>query len=50
MFGKTTRIAVLTLCLLFSVLGKSSVLAADVPKVIYLYPPGSPTLKGAEET
>lgn len=47
------RKTVFSFSLLFSlflpILMASPALAADTPQVIYLYPPGSPTLKGSQE-
>src|SRR5579871_5933552 len=49
MFVKTIRVALWTLFLLLSAFAVSPAHAADTPQTVYLYPPGSPTLKGADE-
>lgn len=50
MARKTARIALLVFSLLTPTLLATPSHAANTPQVIYLYPPGSPTLKGSGET
>lgn len=49
MFRKTTLLSLVVFSWLMSAIAASPALAADTPQVIFLYPPGSPTLQGKAE-